>query len=264
MSQFDPTTPTFENRAFPRVVAVEGPIGAGKSTLLDALERRYAAAGRDDVLVVREPVAEWEAVADARGENIIQRFYRDPGAHAFAFQTLICATQVAAMRRAARENPRCRVLVCERSLSASRHVFAAMMRDEGLFRPLEHEIYCRAFDALAEGALPAQIVYLACPPAVCAARIAGRARGRREHLAELSGALRSLLPRMAGERESAAAGAGRGGRAGERGGAGGAHRGLRGRLRRGRAKLIPVIGVAGRACAARGARRPDCAFFSPH
>ena len=169
-----------EPRDFPRVGAVAGPIGAGKSTLLDELERRYAAAGRDDVLVVREPVAEWEAVADARGENIIQRFYRDPGAHAFAFQTLVCATQVAAMRRAARAHPRCRVLVCERSLSASRHVFAAMMRDEGLFRPLEHEVYCRAFDALAEGALPAQIVYLACPPAVCAARIAGRARAGEE------------------------------------------------------------------------------------
>jgi deoxyadenosine/deoxycytidine kinase len=160
----------------PTIIAIEGSIGAGKSTILVELEKLYFTQNRKDVVVMREPVDVWNAVCDEDGENIIQKFYKDPKKYSFAFQTLICNTIVQEMNRIITDNPKCTTIICERSLCASKYVFAKMLHDDNLFEKTLYDIYSMAFNQFAQGYVANKIVYMDCPPVSCLSRINKRRR----------------------------------------------------------------------------------------
>ena len=58
----------------PRLYSVESNIGCGKTTLLEHIETL----GNPNIIILKEPVDAWASVRDADGENILEKFYKDP------------------------------------------------------------------------------------------------------------------------------------------------------------------------------------------
>ena len=159
-------------------VAVQGNIGSGKSSLLTAIEDHPTRAG--GVVLVREPVAEWEPW--------LHRYYGGRSAAAPAFpdidtpprggdgRALGLQLQVlASLHRKRRELPlSTRLVIFERSPISSRKIFVERMMEKGEMDELEKDLYDNIYATL--GWSPTVDVYLRCPPATCLQRI--RARGR--------------------------------------------------------------------------------------
>ena len=160
------------------VISLEGNIGAGKSTLLEKLVDHFA--GDPTIQFLREPVNVWEGIRDNAGETILQKFYKDPTKHAFSFQVMAYASRLSALTQLLKENPQCKVVICERSLDADRHIFAKMLHDDGAMSDVEYQIY-QMFSSAETSAMKLDgIVYLDTEPDACFARVANRGRDGEE------------------------------------------------------------------------------------
>ena len=159
----------------PRIIALEGNIGAGKTTLFEALKRRLAS---DDgrVVFMEEPVHLWQSVADADGETVLSKFYRDPHKYAFSFQIMAYSTRLGMLRQLIRDHPDCEVIICERSLEADRNIFAKMLHDSGSMESVEFQIYELLYHETAHDFPLNAVVYVDSDPETCLSRIGQRAR----------------------------------------------------------------------------------------
>lgn len=164
--------------ASPKIISVEGGIGAGKTTIIEQLENLY----KDDETVqfLREPVSIWESIQDSSGENILQKFYKDTKKFAFTFQVMAFVTRLSMIRKIIRENPDCRVIICERSLEADRHIFAKMLFDDGNIDEIHYKIYLKFYDEYKNDFKLNGIVYINADAEICSERIKKRARGGEE------------------------------------------------------------------------------------
>jgi hypothetical protein len=72
----------------PITFCVEGNVGAGKSTYLSMINDIGKC---NEIQVVQEPVEQWRNV---NGENLLERFYRDPKRYAFTFQQYVLLTRI--------------------------------------------------------------------------------------------------------------------------------------------------------------------------
>jgi deoxyadenosine/deoxycytidine kinase len=172
-----PTRPSL-----PRIVSIEGNVGAGKSTLLRSIKKRLDEEGRKDIVVLEEPIDEWVRVTDGK-DNLMQLFYETPRRYAFTFQTLVTITTMRAIRRVVDENPIVKVILCERSLLSSRHVFAEALKDEGAISEIEMLVYDEFFNEEGDSWMhPEEVIYLDTSPEICLERIKLRDRPEEEHL----------------------------------------------------------------------------------
>lgn len=169
----------------PILLSIEGNIGAGKTTLLRHLKSVFSNAEMDDatsyldkpVVFMEEPVDLWESVRDAEtGESILSKFYRDKETYAFAFQVMAYTSRLELFKRTISENPGCKVIVCERSLEADRHIFAKMLYDEGAIDSVSYQVYEMLFKNTSWEFEIDLAVYLDADPAKCIERIEGRGR----------------------------------------------------------------------------------------
>jgi deoxyadenosine/deoxycytidine kinase len=162
----------------PIILSIEGNIGAGKTTLLRHLKSVFSNQNVDNMVVfMEEPVDLWESVRDAEtGETILSKFYRDKEKYAFAFQIMAYTSRLEAFKRTVQENPGCKVIVCERSLEADRHIFAKMLRDEGAIDSVSYQVYEMLFKNTSWEFEVDLAVYLDADPAKCIERIERRAR----------------------------------------------------------------------------------------
>jgi len=159
----------------PLIISIEGNIGAGKSTIIDNLGKRLA--GNKEIILVKEPVDIWESIRETNtGENILQKFYRDSSKYAFSFQVMAYVTRLSLIRDTIRENPQCKVIICERSLDADRNIFAKMLFDDGQIEDIHYQIYQRFYDEYAKEYQLDGIVYIDADAEVCHRRIATRSR----------------------------------------------------------------------------------------
>lgn len=151
-----------------RTVLVEGAIGAGKTELAKAAAAALRARGRRVALAL-EPVDEW------RESGALQKFYGDPAAEAYKFQTYVYATRFKAMRAALAAEPDAELLVLERS-PASDQIFMALQPHDPVDRRMYRE-WCNLFDGhfgLEAGATT--VLYLRPSLDQCMARLRARAR----------------------------------------------------------------------------------------
>ena len=164
----------------PKIISIEGNIGAGKTTILSKLQEHYA---DGDIVFLREPVDVWEKISDAAGENILQKFYRDPAKYAYPFQVVAFITRYSAIADAVRKYPNCRLIVCERSLDADYNIFAKMLADDGIIEDICFKIYTKIYQEFSD-MFPVQgIVYVDADAEVCAERISRRARDGESEIA---------------------------------------------------------------------------------
>jgi deoxyadenosine/deoxycytidine kinase len=168
------------------LVSIEGNIGAGKSTLLRRIE---AIPG---VIVAQEPVDLWCAPVLPGGTSMLDAYYADRKANALAFQMYAMLTrhrQHAALSRQVAEVAATMqhqhgpvVVVTERCSGSDFALFGRPMRDAGLFNEAEWHAYSSWHDAMTEVSLEqghlraSGVAYLRIDTAVCAERVAARAR----------------------------------------------------------------------------------------
>jgi len=158
----------------PILISLEGNIGAGKSTLLEHLERHFRK--NESVVFLREPVHLWEHIRDESGNTMLSKFYADPKQYAFPFQIMAYTTRLHELKRVVRENPKCKVIICERSLEADKHIFAKMLHDDGLIDSVMYQIYEKYF-AEYEGQFHINgLIYVRALPDVCFDRVCTRSR----------------------------------------------------------------------------------------
>jgi deoxyadenosine/deoxycytidine kinase len=160
----------------PVIISIEGNIGAGKSTLLKLLQEKYT----HDILFIQEPVDMWETVKD-NGENILQKYYKDPAKYAFAFQILAFTTRLQLLKNAINTN--CKVILMERSLDADYNVFAKMLADDHILEPIEFQIYEKMVNAEKKYFVD-KIIWLNTSVEECMKRIQKRGRVGEETISE--------------------------------------------------------------------------------
>jgi deoxyadenosine/deoxycytidine kinase len=174
----------------PYIVSIEGNIGAGKSTLLEKMRQIYSNPERcaesvkyfgslstEQILFMQEPVDQWTTFRDSvTGESILEKFYKDPKTYSLAFQVMAYNTMLQGFRNAVKETPECVLIICERSLDASRRIFSQMLRDDGMIDEVSFQIYMNMYDSNA-GEFPLDaVLHLDVSPEVCLKRIGKRSR----------------------------------------------------------------------------------------
>jgi deoxycitidine kinase len=166
----------------PVLISLEGSIGSGKSTLINALKERHA-----DWHFIDEPVGTWQALKNEAGEDLLQVFYKDIKRYSYTFQNCALLSRainiqkkIAAWRVEAAKNSEvaaCNVFVTERCLETDYHVFAQMLKDDGMLDAMEWDLYKMWYDYIKDTSTPLTgIVYVSTPPDICAERIKERGR----------------------------------------------------------------------------------------
>lgn len=156
------------------IISLEGNIGAGKTTLLSEMEKRYATSSK--IKFLREPVDEWANIKDKEGNTILSKFYADPKTYAFAFQIMAYSTRLRALQQLVADNPECRMIICERSLDADKHIFAKMLHDDGTIESVMYQIYEKYFDLYESRFQLNAVIYVNTDPEICFQRVSKRAR----------------------------------------------------------------------------------------
>jgi deoxycitidine kinase/deoxyguanosine kinase len=162
------------NNKNPIIISLEGNIGAGKTTLLSELEKRYY--GNKEIKFLREPVDEWAKIRDSAGNTILSKFYADSKSYSFAFQIMAYSTRLHALRKLVADNPDCKIIICERSLDADKHVFAKMLHDEGTMESVMYQIYDKYFNLYETMFQLNAVIYVNTDAEICFQRISKRAR----------------------------------------------------------------------------------------
>ena len=159
----------------PILISIEGNIGAGKSTIIDNLKDHMK--GNTDIMFLKEPVDIWETIKDTNtDENILQKFYNDSTKYAFSFQVMAYITRLSTIRTAIRENPDCKVIICERSLDADKNIFAKMLYEDNKIEDINYQIYLHFYNEYKNDYKLDGIVYINADADVCYDRTVKRSR----------------------------------------------------------------------------------------
>lgn len=158
----------------PTIISIEGNIGAGKTTIIEKLQQNLA--HDQTILFLREPVEIWESIRDSNNENILQKFYGDSSKYAFTFQVMAYATRLSMLRELIRNNPQCKMIICERSLDADKHIFAKMLYEDGTMEEIQYKIYQMFYKEYAEDFSVDGIIYIDAEPETCYQRVSKRSR----------------------------------------------------------------------------------------
>lgn len=166
-----------KNNMSPKIFSIEGNIGAGKTTLVDHFQKYCSDMGRDDIVFLREPVDIWDEVRDpVDGQSILKKFYENPTKYAFPFQVMAFISRLSLLEQTIKQNPDCSVIICERSLSADRNIFAKMLHDDTLIDNVCFQIYSKIYNEFSGRFVVDGIVYMDSSPEKCFERISKRGR----------------------------------------------------------------------------------------
>jgi deoxyadenosine/deoxycytidine kinase len=117
----------------PIIISLDGNIGAGKTTLLAEIRNKI------NVHVVDEPVAQWTALKNAEGTNLLELFYQDKKRWAYTFQNCAILTRLKNIKDAVESGHK--IIITERSILTDKYVFAEMLHDAGDMDQIEWELY---------------------------------------------------------------------------------------------------------------------------
>ncbi|AAF44495.1 deoxycytidine kinase [Fowlpox virus] len=144
-------------------ISIEGNISAGKSTLINILSD-------NGYNVVQEPLEQW------RGNNLLDKLYKDPSRWAYTFQSHAFWTRTKTYIDALNKNKG--NIILERSVFSDKYIFATALHDIGYIDDTEWNIYneyskwmTEFMDIKIDG-----IIYLKTSPDICYKRMLNRAR----------------------------------------------------------------------------------------
>jgi deoxyadenosine/deoxycytidine kinase len=158
------------------IVSIEGNIGSGKSTLLHHIQATKMENISDkNIILLKEPIDEWEKIMDENGNTILKLFYENPAEYAFSFQMMAYISRLTNLKKIMEENNNS-IIVTERSLFTDRYVFAQMLYDDKKIRPIDFTIYLNWFDSFIKEYPVHKVIYINSSPNICAERILTRSR----------------------------------------------------------------------------------------
>ena len=157
----------------PYILSIEGNIGSGKSTILNYLKENNE---NKDIIFLKEPVHIWETIKDEENKTIIENFYQDAKKYGFMFQIMAFATRMQILKDTIKENPNCKIIVCERSILADQHVFASMLHDDNIIDTMGFTIYQMMANNYMKDYPLNGIIYIDAEPNICMERIEQRNR----------------------------------------------------------------------------------------
>ena len=163
-----------------KILSIEGNIGAGKSTLLNELQIRLK--HNPEVIFMLEPTNVWENIKDDEGCTVLEKFYADQEKYAFSFQIMAFATRIQKMRQNIKDNPKAKVMICERSLEADYNIFAKMLHDDKKIENINYKIYLEFYKIFKEDFPIQGIMYIDATPEICHKRIKSRSRSGEEDI----------------------------------------------------------------------------------
>ena len=159
------------------IINIEGNIGCGKSTFIARLKEELK--DRTDICILPEPVDEWLKICDAEG-NILQHYYKDQKAYAFAFQMMAYISRLAILKQAIDWGYK--YIITERCLDTDKNIFCQMLYDDGFINEIEFQIYNKWFDTFITNH-EYKTIYLRCDPVIAHERV--KIRSRMEETIEL-------------------------------------------------------------------------------
>ena len=108
----------------------------------------------------------------------LTKFYIDPKKYCFPIQILVLKTMLELLVKTIDNNPNCKLIICERSILSSRHVFTKMLYESSILTEIEYKIYESLFDEWVNSKefTPQKIVYLNISPEISYKRILKRSR----------------------------------------------------------------------------------------
>lgn len=157
----------------PKIISIEGNIGSGKSTFINYLKGVF---NPKEVVIVPEPIREWESICDKEGKSMLIHFYEDQARNAFSFQMMAYISRLAYLNRAIENNPHAKLIITERCLGTDKNVFAKILYDEGKIREVDYQIYLRWFDEFHKKVVPSHYIYIQASSSICSKRIKLRSR----------------------------------------------------------------------------------------
>jgi len=160
----------------PLIINIEGNIGTGKSTILQKLQHELNINHKDSVLFLKEPVDKWDLIKDSSDTTILTHFYQDSNKYAFPFQIMACCTRIVNIKNAIKNNPNCKLIICERSIEADANIFARMLYDDDVMNEMEYKIYNLFYNEHKDLYKPTGYVYLDTNADICLERIKKRSR----------------------------------------------------------------------------------------
>jgi deoxyadenosine/deoxycytidine kinase len=165
------------------IISIEGNIGSGKTTLLEKVKSEFSHDAR--VVILKEPVDEWNEIVDENGVNMLQKFYEDQTKYSFSFQMMAYISRLNLIKTIvdeykSSEKTHSLVIVTERSLNTDKMVFARMLYDMGKIEHVNYQIYLKWFHAFYKDYPVNHVVYVKTDPEICHRRIASRQRDGEE------------------------------------------------------------------------------------
>lgn len=152
------------------IISIEGNIGSGKSTLVASLKDYFP-----HVILLQEPVEEWNSIKDSSGVTILEKYYNDQKRWAFSFQMMAYITRLSSIRSTLKQYPDA-IIVTERSVFTDREIFAKMLFDDGKIEDIEYTIYMKWFDEFTTDIKIDKIIYIETTPEICEKRVMKRSR----------------------------------------------------------------------------------------
>ena len=155
------------------IISIEGNIGSGKSTLLENLRIHFQ--NNSKVLIIKEPIEEWESIKDEDGVNILQKFYKNQEKYAFSFQVLAYISRLVLLKNTMKNNPDS-VIIVERSFYTDKYVFGKMLYDDNKIEDVNYQIYTKWLETFSTDCPFSKTIYIKATPETCHSRILQRLR----------------------------------------------------------------------------------------
>ena len=81
------------------------------------------------------------------------------------------STRTAKLADTIKNNPNCKIIICERSLEADNNVFAKMLKDSNNMEEVEYQIYEHFYNTRKQDMNLDAVIYIDASPNVCLQRI---------------------------------------------------------------------------------------------
>lgn len=159
---------TYQSKARPWIISVNGNIGSGKSTLMDNLAKAATKDGVKLFDLIPEPIEAWKPW--------LNLFYSDPKRYAYSFQSVVLLHQMIQYEFICDSQKMMKPMVLfERDPLVSHHIFAQTLLEDGNIHPMEMEVYREMYRRKFHW-IPDYTIYIQTPPELCLERIHQRNR----------------------------------------------------------------------------------------
>ena len=162
----------------PFTISLEGNISSGKSTFLNILSKKSGFLNGKKIKIIREPVDLWMKCYD--GHSLFSKFSEDPKRWSYIFQQYVFMTMYLSYVESI--NKEYDIIIFERSVHSSKHIFFELFYEMGNIDVVEHGIYVDIFDRVCNRINIDLYVYLDVNANLCFNRLKKRNRNNENNL----------------------------------------------------------------------------------